>query len=139
MWGERHVKWRLCVEADLRAPDRLPPRYSSDGGSPVEFSLGLCLVSSYDHAKPLWGTSCAMIPCSSFPEVSRLICGPRIVYPPRFSSDGGSPEELSLGLCLFSSYDHDKPLWGTSCAINTCCCFTEVSRLIRGPRIVYPP
>ena len=43
-------KWG-SVEADLRAPDRLPPRYSSDGGSPVEFSLGLCLVSSYDHAK----------------------------------------------------------------------------------------
>ena len=130
---------RRSVESDPRAPDRLPPRHSSDGGSPVEFSLGLCLVSSYDHAKPLWGTSCAMIPCSSFPEVSRLIRGPRIVYAPRHSSDGGSPVELSLGLCLVSSYDHGKPLWGTSCAMIPCSSFSEVSRLIRGPPDRLPP
>ena len=127
------------VEADPRAPDRLPPRHSSDGGSPMEFSLGLCLVSSYDHAKPLWGTSCAMIPCSSFPEVSSLIRGPRIVYPPRNSSNGGSPVEFAIGLCLVSSYDHAKQLWGTSCAMIPCSSLPEVSRLICGARIIYPP
>ena len=115
-----------------------PPRYSSDGGSSVDFCLGLFLISSYDHAKPLWGTSCEIITWCCFTEVSRLICRVRIIYPPRFSSDGGSTVDFAIGLCLFSSYDHAKPLWGTSCSMTPCSSFTQVSRLIRGPQIVYP-
>ena len=82
----------------IRGPQIVyPPRYSSDGGSSVEFAIGLCLFSSYYHYKPTLGTSSAMIPCSCFTEVSRLIRGPRIVYPLRFFSGGGSSEELSIG------------------------------------------
>ena len=42
---------------DLRASDRLPPRHSSDRGSPVYLSLILCLIMSWDDVKPCWFTS----------------------------------------------------------------------------------
>src|SRR3954463_4479506 len=38
-----------------------PPRCSYERGSPVDFSLGLCLVGLYDNSKPCLGTSCDMI------------------------------------------------------------------------------
>ena len=37
---------------DLWARIIYPHRYSSDRGSPVEFSFGFCLVRSLDHVKP---------------------------------------------------------------------------------------
>src|SRR3954463_8063086 len=44
-----------------------------------------------------------------------LICvHTRIVYPPRRSSDRGSPAYLSLVLCLFRSWGDVKPCWFTS-------------------------
>src|SRR3954462_11342476 len=42
---------------DLRASARLPPRHSSDGGSPAYLSLVLCLIMSWDDVKPCWFTS----------------------------------------------------------------------------------
>src|SRR3954469_11969647 len=41
--------------------DRLPPRYSPDGGSPVDICLGLCLVRSQGHYKPCLCPSCHKI------------------------------------------------------------------------------
>src|SRR3954469_8678879 len=38
-----------------------PPRCSYERGSPVDFSLGLCLVGLYDNSKPCLGTSLYMI------------------------------------------------------------------------------
>ena len=42
-----------------------------------------------------------------------LIRGPRIVYPPRLSSDRGSPVYPSLFLGLVRSFDDVKPCLGT--------------------------
>src|SRR3954470_16866796 len=56
-----------------------------------------------------------MIPTFSWSSSGEtLICGPWIVYPPRHSSDGGSPAMLSLVLCLIMSWDDVKPCWFTS-------------------------
>ena len=41
--------------------DRLPPRRSSDRGSPAYLSLVLCLFRSYDDVKPCWFTRCGSI------------------------------------------------------------------------------
>src|SRR3954469_25529134 len=46
---------------DLGAWIVYPPRCSYERGSPVDFSLGLCLVGLYDNSKPCLGTSCDMI------------------------------------------------------------------------------
>src|SRR4051812_7629321 len=42
----------LCAHSD-----RLPPRRSSDRGSPAQLSLVLCLFRSYGDVKPCWFTS----------------------------------------------------------------------------------
>ena len=62
---------------DPRASDRLPPRLSSDRGSPVYPSLVLGLVRSCDDVKPFLGTCCDKIfpgftETGSFPLIVRL-------------------------------------------------------------------
>src|SRR3954471_3560670 len=55
-----------------------PPRCYYERGSPVDFSLGLCLFGLYDNSKPCLATSCDMIqpgftePWSSRPINSRI-------------------------------------------------------------------
>src|SRR3954468_6037306 len=46
---------------DLWAWIVYPPRCSYERGSPVDFSLGLCLVGLCDNSKPCLGTSCDLI------------------------------------------------------------------------------
>src|SRR4051812_10436418 len=43
---------------DLWAWIVYPPRCSYERGSPVDFSLGLCLVGLYDNSKPCLGIIC---------------------------------------------------------------------------------
>ena len=62
---------------DPRASDRLPPRLSSDRGSPVYPSIFLLLIRSGGDVKPFLGTCCDKIypgfaETGSFPLIPRL-------------------------------------------------------------------
>src|SRR5215216_7460956 len=64
-----------------------------------------------------------------------LIRGPRIVYPPRLSSDSGSPVYDSLVLGLVRSCDYVKPCLGTCCD-NIYPGFTETGEFPPNSQIV---
>src|SRR3954468_17102886 len=57
-----HPRMEKAIGVDLRVPPIVyPPRYSPDGGSPVDICLGLCLVRSSSHYKPFLCPSCHKI------------------------------------------------------------------------------